>query len=278
MHLMRSTLLCVGVLLVSATTFADDRAACLDAASQGQTLRDAHKLVEARDQFRVCARQQCPSAVQSDCTDWLAGVERNIPTVVLTAKDGAGALLADVTVTVDGASLTTKLDGRSLAVNPGKHTFHFELANGTSADEQVLVTEGTQNQTITATLTPQAKPSANPPTTAEAQSPLRTVGWVLGGVGLAGVLVGAVSGIVAISSKSSANCDVSNACDPGPLASAHTAATISDIGLIAGGALLVGGLAFVLFSPKSHADTAQAFQIVPALGPHDGALFLRGRF
>ncbi len=275
---MRSTVLCVGVLLVSATTFADDRAACLDAASQGQTLRDAHKLLEARDQFRICARQQCPSAVQSDCADWLAGVERNLPTVVLTAKDRAGTLLVDVIVTVDGASFTTKLDGRSLAVNPGKHTFHFELANGTSADEQVMVTEGTQNQTITATLAPQAKEPPNPPTTVASQSPLRTFGWVLGGVGLAGVVVGVVSGIVAISSKSSANCDASNACDPGPLASAHTAATVSDIGLIAGGALLVGGLAFVLFSPKSHADTKRAFQIVPSLGPHDGGLLLRGRF
>ncbi|HEX3346395.1 MAG TPA: hypothetical protein VHS09_17545, partial [Polyangiaceae bacterium] len=114
----------------STTALADEKAVCLDASLKGQTLRNADKLLEARDQFRICAQLQCPSVVQTDCASWLDAVEKNLPTVVLTAKDGAGAALIDVRVTVDGAPLTASLDGRSIPMNPGPHSFHFELPDG----------------------------------------------------------------------------------------------------------------------------------------------------
>src|SRR5262245_7790898 len=93
--------------LVAATVacpraFGDDKKVCLAAAAQGQTLRDAHKLVEAREQFRTCAREQCPRVVQKDCVAWLSDVEKNLPSVVLTAKDEAGADIVEGKVSVDG--------------------------------------------------------------------------------------------------------------------------------------------------------------------------------
>jgi hypothetical protein len=50
---------------------AADQAACLNASSQGQTLRDGHKLIAAREQFQLCANASCPGVVQKDCTMWL---------------------------------------------------------------------------------------------------------------------------------------------------------------------------------------------------------------
>jgi hypothetical protein len=131
---------------------ADEKAACLEAASKGQTLRDAHQLVEARDALRVCAREGCPTVVQKDCAGWLEAVEKALPTVVLTAKDGAGADLVNVRVFIDGRALVTSLDGKAVPMNPGPHTFHFEALDGTSTDQQVLLPEGAQARSVAVVL------------------------------------------------------------------------------------------------------------------------------
>ena len=147
---------------------ADDKAACLDAVSKGQTLRDEHKLVEARAQFRMCARSQCPSVVQSDCAGFLDAVERNLPSVVFTAKDGAGAEMTDVQVTADGQPLVTKLDGDAVAMNPGPHSFVF-ASGGATAKKSATILEGSKNQIVSATLIappPAPVASAPPPTPA----------------------------------------------------------------------------------------------------------------
>jgi hypothetical protein len=131
-------------MLLARPASADDKAACLDAASSGQKLRDVHKLLEARDQFRLCAAAACPAVVQTDCAGWLASVERNLPTVVITAKDRSGASLIDVKVTMDGQAFATTLTGRAVPVDPGPHTFHFEGPGG-ALDQTVVAAEGDQD-------------------------------------------------------------------------------------------------------------------------------------
>src|SRR5262249_13965446 len=100
--------------LATTAALADDKAACLQAASKGQRMRAQHDLVGARDQFRACAAAGCPAIVQRDCATWLTEVDKALPTVVVTAKDAAGADLVNVSVSVDGQPLLTKLDGRAL--------------------------------------------------------------------------------------------------------------------------------------------------------------------
>jgi len=254
-----------------------DKAACLDASVQGQTFRDAHKLVEARDQFRTCSQQACPAIVQKDCVTWLGEAEQGLPTVVISAKDGAGHDLLDVKVTVDGQPLTAKLQGDALPLNPGPHALHFEAAPG-MLDQQVLVKEGVKNQSISVVLGPVAPAGGVTPPEARGTSPLRTVGLAAGGVGIAGIVVGAIFGVVAISDKSSADC-VASFCKAGPLSSANSAATISTITFIAGGVLLAGGAGLYLFGPKEGASPSPAtatLRLAPAIGPRDGGLLLGG--
>lgn len=246
----------------------DDKAACLDAASRGQTLRDAHQLVEARAQFRVCAREVCPAVVQRDCADWLAAVEKALPTVVVSAKDSAGNDVVSVRVSVDGKLLTTTLDGHAVPMNPGPHTFHFETDALAPIDRQVLVKEGESDQSVAVVLAPRVR--VEPPITpvapvAPIEPPLakhddarswRIAGYTVGALGLVGLGIGAAFGFVAIADKNSANCDASGFCDSGPLADARTSATVSTVGVITGGVLLAAGVMFVLLAPRHHAPVA----------------------
>jgi hypothetical protein len=92
------------------TSAAQDKAACLDAADKGQQLGSAHKLIEARDKFRVCAAAGCPAVVQGDCAGWLDAVEKDLPNVVPLAKDDAGNGLPRKGPMIPRASTRTRVD------------------------------------------------------------------------------------------------------------------------------------------------------------------------
>lgn len=265
-------------MLATRAGHADDRAACLDASSKGQTLRDQHKLVAARQQFRLCAASGCPSVVQTDCASWLTDIERAVPTVVLSAKSGTGVDLFDVRVTLDGQPLATKLDGQALSIDPGPHAFHFEQADGTHVDLQVLVKEGARSQPVDVTLAAaSAAPAATTAAPRGSSSPLRTVGWVTAGLGVAGLAMGAVFGIVAINDKNSAGC-VDDLCNPGTSSGIKSAALLSDVGWIAGGVLLAGGAAIVLFAPGAGHESTGRVRLAPTVLAGGGGATLGGAF
>jgi hypothetical protein len=282
----------LAAVLTTTPARADDKAACIDANSKGQRFRDEHKLVEAREQLRICAAAHCPAVIQTDCASWLAEVEKALPGVVVTAKNGAGAYLVDVKVSVDGQPLLSKLDGRAVPLNAGPHAFHFEGADGTSVDQQVFVREGDKNQPVTAVLGEPArapsgsnahavepvKPGANTDTSANAKttsSPLKTVGWVTGGVGVVGLGLGAAFGLIAMGDKSGAHCDANNVCDPGSTSGIKSAALVSDIGWIAGGVLVATGAALLLFAP-SGAPASAGVRITPVVTASGGAVVVGG--
>jgi hypothetical protein len=237
---------------------ADDRTTCLEAASQGQNLRDVHQLLEAREQFRICAGASCPAVVQKDCAVWLDEVEKALPTVVFSLKDGAGRDVLDARVSEQDKMLCSRLDGAAVPMNPGVHTFRFEAPNGTfSIEQQVLVGEGQKALNVTAVLAPSsaaestqsAGPGASEGGTAvppAKRQPIReqppssggftTRDWayVVAGIGLAGVVVGTTTGAMAMGKKHTAddNCTGSDCNSVGADAgnSGRTLAAVSTVG------------------------------------------------
>jgi hypothetical protein len=252
---------------LSAPASADDKAACVDASSKGQRFRDAHKLVEAREQLRICAAARCPTVIQGDCAGWLVDVEKALPSIVLAAKNRAGVDLLDVVVSVDGQPLVSRLDGQAMAMNAGPHTFHFEATDGTRVDRQVLLKEGEKNLEVAVVLG--AEPPEPRPVRVETaddarktSTPWRTVGWVLGGAGVVGLGVGTVFGLVALGDKSAAHC-VNDVCDVGTTGGIKSAALVSDVGWIAGGVLLATGAGMVLFSPSAGGPGSTGVRLAP---------------
>ena len=59
-----------------------------------------------------------------------------------------------MTVSVDGETLVRKLDGKSLPIDPGPHTFKFETAGAPPVVERALVKEGEKTRVITVTFEP----------------------------------------------------------------------------------------------------------------------------
>jgi hypothetical protein len=267
-------LLCllVAPALVASAAHADEKVACADAALKGQTLGRSHQLLEAREQLRVCAQATCPALVQTDCASWLADVEKALPTVVITAKDAAGDDLTDVKVSANGRPLATKLRGESVPLDPGLYSLHFETADGLTADREALVKEGLKSQELTAVLMGAPLDHVEVPH----GSPWRTVGWVAGAVGVVGLGVGIAFGFSAMSDKSSAHCSAAGVCESGPLGDARTSATISTSGIVAGGVLLAGGAALVLWAPKGNASSSANLKVAPLVGARDGRLLLTG--
>jgi hypothetical protein len=297
------------ILLVSAAASgqasADDKAVCLDASTQGQTLRNAHRLVEARDQLRICARRECPGPVQRDCGEWLEGVERSLPTVVLSAKDASGGDLIDVTVTVDGGPLVKKLDGEALPMNPGPHAFRFELADGRSATQQVLVKEGEKARAIAVVLgapatqappTPPPAPadgstgapsapvsSANQPGPAASTSTGKLVGaGVSGAVGVAGVVMGIyfLAESSSLVNKRNQLCPDPNDCNNqtayGDDGQARNDQVYGFVGLGVGVVGLGVATWLLLTSSSSEPKTATSWEIGPMVARDGGGLRLGG--
>jgi hypothetical protein len=291
----------LGATTLAAPSFAQDKATCLEAHASGQALRNDHKLLAARDKLRVCAQRSCPGAIATDCATWLEELEKSIPTVVLAARDDAGKDLMDTMVAIDGGRPEIKLDGRSMPLDPGPHTFVFTLG-GARTEQRILLNEGQKNLPVIGLMS-SAKPApappppqpAPPPSQRSAEpargnaaepkatgaapgngSPRRTVGFIVGGVGIAGLGVGTVFGIMAASAKGGAHCDASNACDAGPLSDAKKFAVVSDVGLIAGGVLLLGG-AVLVFTAPSPSGTG-ALRLSPSIASRSQGITLEGSF
>lgn len=135
----------------AAEAAAADVQACLASSEKGQRARANGKLREARESFLVCGNESCPAIVRRDCAQWTSELTTALPTVVFGAKDRAGRDLFDVNVSADGETIASKLDGKAVYVDPGRHTFKLETAGAPPVTETILVKEGEKSRVVNVT-------------------------------------------------------------------------------------------------------------------------------
>jgi hypothetical protein len=114
----------------------------VDANARGQDLKREGKFSLARVLLRKCADPSCPDIVKGDCTKRLDDLENAQPSIVFDVTDARGTDIFDVRVSVDDGFLTDHLDGKPLIVDPGLHTFKFELAGLAPVVSKLLIKEG----------------------------------------------------------------------------------------------------------------------------------------
>jgi hypothetical protein len=284
--------LLLAFLVRSANAWADEptKVQCVAASEGADELRRAGKLREARTRLAVCISTSCPGPVRSDCAERMEDLKKAIPTVVFEATDSAGNDLVSVHVILDGQPLAEKLDGTALEVDPGEHRFRFEAEGLPPVEKKLVIREADKGRleripmgASAATSTPSSASTPTPaPAAAHATasgSGQRTVGLVLGGVGVAGLVTSSIFGLVAKSTYdhalkdecagSTGTCSAQGAQDG---QSAHTQATLSTVGFVAGAALAAGGAVLFLTAPRD------SVAVVPAIGAEQAGLLIEGRW
>lgn len=223
----------------------------------------------------------------------VTALEPRIPTLRVRLDKAAPAA---TTVLLDDRTLGPDVLDTDMPLDPGKYVVSASTPGSAPRRYEVVLEE---RQRETKTVSPfvekpvesaptvasaSAGPVASPPPQARppaaTTSPWRTIGLVTLGVGGAGVLVGAVSGGLAVAKRQEIDqsCPGNGPRDCAPsLGSAYTTGTVfadvSTLTLAIGGAALAGGVVMVALS--RHADEpAPATHL--AVGP--GTVSVHGRF
>lgn len=186
----------LGALLVCFTPEA--RAQAEDAAGQcvakyedALAQKKEGKLTAAHARFAECTEPACPGPVREECASQIKRLDALIPSVVPRARTRSGEELVDVRVSVGGRTLSEKLDGRAHRLDPGPWDFRFESAEFGSKNLRVVLAEGERLRKIEAVF--------DDP---EASAEIPTLVYVLGGVGVAGLIGFTYFGLSGLSQES----------------------------------------------------------------------------
>ena len=170
----------------------DVKAACLTMHKDAQLSRRSGALLAARAAIVGCAQSSCPAVISAECAMWLGEVEREIPSIVVTAIGDEGDL-HDVRIVVDGITVRENLDGKPIALDPGPHTMGFFRADEPGREQNVILNVGQRNRLLELDFrTPVSSPVVAPVATpvvppVEMTRPVPWGVWVLGGAALTGV-------------------------------------------------------------------------------------------
>jgi hypothetical protein len=259
------------------------------------------QLVEARD--TIAAMRQWPAKrsdpvpfneARAKAEELDASLNGRVPALLITVKGtGPGE---QATVAVDGVSLSAGVLGLPRSVDPGHHVVTAKTPTGEGKAE-ADVREGEQKPvevTVVQTAPPESAETATPPpaetetpepTTTRSHGP-GTLTWAGIGLAGAGVIAGSVTGLLAMSKKSTLDAECANKiCGPSSdsdLNSANLLATISDVAFAASGAGAVVAIVSLIVgheqstAPAAQPPAAGGLRVMPWLGLGSGGV--RGTF
>lgn len=258
----------------------------------GRALVKQGQLVEAAERFLAATRLPVSgdTAVQeqakTEAAKELEQLRPRIPNLVIRVDSGA-----NVSVSLDGKDVPPSLLGEEHPLNPGAHQL-VARRGGEQKTEAVNIAEGERKEVTLRFDEPAATPSARlplvsePPSSAPAGSvgSSRTLAFVALGLGGAGLVLGGVSGALAMSKKSSLDDDDEHCRNDqcvyaveDDVSSLRTFRTVSTIGFIAGGALAATGVVLLL-THESPSSTGQRAPSPLALSIGLSAVQVRGSF
>lgn len=244
-------------LLTPSGARADEKDVCVKAVERAQVARLDGKLRKARDGFVICARPVCPDAIREDCTRWVGEVEASLPSVVFEGVWADGRDVTGMTVRLDGQPLAGAEAGRAVGLDPGEHTFHFEVSGAAPVETHNVIREGEKNRILQVTFTPVATPETSPaplpaPATSSSTSaapaglwrdpgptdstqvsagrgPIPVLAWVLGGVGLVSFGGFAYLGLSGTGQLDSLRSSCVHTCNPSDVNAARNQILVGDI-------------------------------------------------
>jgi len=259
--------------------------------AQGGKLASA--LVHYEDYLRVFARMSAKERAgqrgrEDVAKEAIARLTPEVPTLALRLPPGAPP---DAVVVRNGTRLGSAALGVPLPVNPGEQHVVVEL-DGRRSEQRIAIAKGEKKELVLELPAPeQVAPASAPPAAAAPSAPARptksrsnALAYVAGGIGLAGIAVGSVTGAMVFGKKGTIDdhCD-GKACDQQGLDAADSAKTlglVSTIGFGVGAVGLATATVLLLTGSSSEAPADRATALRPAVGalPGGGFASVRGAF
>ena len=184
-------------------------------------------------------------------------------------------------LTVDGEPVATGAVAMPYRVNPGSHRVEASTAHSKAAREVQIAEHEMVDVPLEFEALPESvadAPPASPSVSNDSAVPLPV--YVAGGVAAAGVIIGSVTGLLALSKKKDATAGCRDEeCPPSTWAdldSAHSLATVSTVGFIVAGVSIGVGVGSWLFGRSS--PTPASVQAHVSLAHGVSSLNLTGRF
>jgi hypothetical protein len=260
------------------------------------------KLVEAQETYnRIVREGVAPGApavfakALQDAKKEVEAVSPRLGSVTITVKAGGGGEVPNEQVTLDGVPVNTASLGVRRFIDPGAHVLQangdgfkpgelrFNVAEGATAEAPLVLERGAAPQVAAAPsptgAAPEAAPGGATPNGGEATEPHKGLPgylpWVAFGIGGAGLILGGVTGGLAMGAHSTlaGECPggVCPASKQSDVDSFHTLGLLSTIGFAVGGVGAATGIVLLLIAPKHESAPAAArLQVVPLVGPEVG--------
>jgi hypothetical protein len=256
------------------------------------------RFVEAQETYLRIIREGVPPGSPPSFTKAFQDAQKEIKAIpprlgwVTLTVTGANAFI----VSIDGNEVPKAALDVKRAVNPGNHVVKAS-ADGYIANETTFTVGEGESAAVSMTLEPMpTSPTAKPPTAPAAKTTIttasgvqvgsdgarpkgstqKTLGYVALGVGGAGLVVGSITGLMAISRHG----DLQTHCQDGQcpeteqktLDNYRTFSTVSTIGFIVAGAGAIGGMTLLLTTPQPREGHAQ---VVPYISPSGAGALVR---
>ncbi|HLV19259.1 MAG TPA: hypothetical protein VKZ49_00195 [Polyangiaceae bacterium] len=252
-------------------------------ASAWQRFREVAQRLDPADERASIARQRAEA------------LEPRLPRLTIRLAESAPARTV---VLRDDVELGRGSFGVALPLDPGPHVVvvkaagfadqRFEVALAEGANTEIIVAPGdplpaapspAPTEPTTALPPPRLAPEPGPTLAIESGSSTRLFGYVVGGVGVAGVLTSFITGGLALSKKSTMedNCNAQHQCNAEGLEAADAGSTLANVSTAAfavGAVALTVGTILVLTSDESGREVA----LGAAANRNGGNLELRGAF
>ena len=206
-----------------------------------------------------------------------------MPTVVIQVE---GAAVSAITLSLDGASVATDLIGEPRPIDPGSHQV-IGVRGTERVEVRIDVAEGERKTAVVHfTEASVAAPPARAPQQGEATAPAEpettaapetvssgsgrhTLAWVTIGVGAAGLVLGGVTGAMAVADRSALRS--SGVCfgtdcgtrEASKVDSYNSMRTLSSVGFIAGGVVAATGVVLLLTAPHGSHEANAALFVAP---------------
>lgn len=239
--------------------------ACLAAHESGQSEQQQNELLAAREHFRTCSSDPCPSVVQRDCISRLAEIESRIPTLEVRVTGGKS-----VEVSIDDGA-PDHVSDKPIPLDPGVHRVRAWDGSGTELKRTVDLQPGERETLELEFATAEHRPELNQSSVRGGPSPF---GYVLGGVAVVGVLGFTGFGLAGRNKQSKLDDCKPDCDDPGLYDDMQRDYLIADISL--GVAVAAGVGAYLVLSSKPSEPGVASIGMKPST--RGGSLFLGARF